>query len=300
MKPRVLSQLRSTLRFFAMFCMTCSLCVISGCATVDAPDERDPWESFNRTIFDFNTALDKAILRPVAEAYKETIPVFIQTGVSNFFSHLDDVLVIFNDLLQFKFEQAIQDLTRFVYNTFFGLFGLIDVATYMGVPKHHEDFGQTLATWGVGDGPYLVLPFLGPSTLRDSAGLVVDNELNLLNDIEDDEAFYAAFILKVIDVRARFLEATAIMEKSGIDPYVFVRDAYLQQRKNRIYDGNPPRQEIPTATEEEQLLEQELGNELEKALEKELEQDLEKDLDKDLEKDLGNQSQTTPANKSGP
>jgi phospholipid-binding lipoprotein MlaA len=136
--------------------------LLSACASVSAPDKRDPWESFNRSIYAFNDGFDRAIARPVAQTYKDYTPDTVQTGVSNFFSNLDDVLVIFNDLLQFKFKQAAQDLSRFAFNTTAGLLGLIDVSSHMGLPKHHEDFGQTLATWGVGSGPYLVIPFLGP------------------------------------------------------------------------------------------------------------------------------------------
>jgi phospholipid-binding lipoprotein MlaA len=236
----------------------------SSCATVSAPDERDPWESFNRSIYAFNDSFDKAIARPVAEAYQAVLPDFIETGISNFFSNLDDVVVIVNDLLQFKFEQAASDLSRFVWNTTVGLLGFIDVATHMELPKHNEDFGQTLATWGVGDGAYLVLPFLGPSTVRDATGLVVDfTYLDPVVYNDDDEVRWGLIALRAIDKRADLLEATRIMEKSGIDPYVFMRNAYFQVRQNQIYDGNPPSSiELKGPTKEDLQLEDELEKEL--------------------------------------
>lgn len=241
------------------------LCLLIGsCATVSAPDERDPWESFNRSIYSFNDTFDKAIARPVAEAYQFVLPDFIETGISNFFSNIGDVVVIVNDLLQFKFQQAGQDFSRLVFNTTFGLLGFIDVASEMDLPKHDEDFGQTLATWGVGDGAYLVLPFLGPSTVRDTAGLGVD--LFYLDPViftEDDEVRWGMIALRAVDKRADLLEATRIMEKSGIDPYVFMRNAYFQVRENQIYDGNPPSSiNLKGPTQEDLQLEEELEKEL--------------------------------------
>ena len=242
-----------------------ALCLFTGsCATVSAPDERDPWESFNRSIYAFNDSFDKAIARPVAEAYQAVLPDFVETGISNFFSNLGDIVVIVNDLLQFKFEQAGSDFARLLMNTTFGLLGFIDVATPMEIPKHNEDFGQTLAVWGVGDGAYLVLPFLGPSTVRDTTGLAVD--LSYLDPViftKDDEVRWSLIALRAIDRRANLLEATRIMEKSGIDPYVFMRNAYFQVRENQIYDGNPPsRIQLKGPTQEDLKLEDELEKEL--------------------------------------
>lgn len=238
--------------------------LVSSCATVSAPDERDPWESFNRSIYSFNDTFDKAIARPVAEAYQYVLPDFIETGISNFFSNLGDVVVIVNDILQFKFEQAAQDFSRLIMNTTFGLLGFIDVASDMELPKHNEDFGQTLATWGIGDGAYLVLPFLGPSSVRDTAGLVVDfSYLDPVIFTEDDEVRWGLIALRAIDKRADLLEATRIMEKSGIDPYVFMRNAYFQIRENQIYDGNPPSSiKLQGPSKEDLLLEDELEKEL--------------------------------------
>jgi phospholipid-binding lipoprotein MlaA len=242
-----------------------TLCLFLGsCATVSAPDERDPWESFNRSIYTFNDAFDKAIARPVAEAYQAVLPDFIETGISNFFGNLGDVVVIVNDFLQFKFEQAGSDFARLLMNTTFGLLGFFDVASHMDLPKHNEDFGQTMASWGVGDGAYLVLPFLGPSSVRDTTGLVVDLAyLDPVGYVKDDEARWSLIALRAVDKRASLLEATRIMEKSGIDPYVFMRNAYYQIRENQIYDGNPPSTiKLQGPTEEDLKLEDELEKEL--------------------------------------
>ena len=186
-----------------------------GCATVSAPDERDPWESYNRSVHGFNEAFDSAIGQPVAEAYQFILPDFIETGIANFFSNINDIIVVVNDLLQFKLEQAALDFVRIVYNTTFGLLGLFDVASHMELPKHNEDFGQTLAVWGVGDGAYFVLPFLGPSTVRDTTGLVADAYVDPLINIRDNETRWGLIALRAVDKRASLLEATRIMEKSG-------------------------------------------------------------------------------------
>lgn len=219
--------------------------LLGGCASVSGPpDERDPWESFNRGAYAFNDDFDRAILRPLAEGYEEVVPQPVNDGISNFFSNLDDVVVLFNDLLQLKFRQAAEDFSRLTWNTTVGLFGLIDVATPMGLRKHNEDFGQTLGYWGVGTGPYLVIPFLGPSTLRDGAGTVVDWKTNPLDRAEDDTTYYGAVVVRAVDTRAGLLRASRVMEQAALDPYIFLRDAYLQRRENLVYDGNPPAPEF--------------------------------------------------------
>lgn len=236
--------------------------LLSSCASVTAPDKRDPWESFNRSIYAFNDGFDRAIATPVAQTYKDYTPDAVQTGVSNFFSNLDDIVVMVNDLLQFKFKQAAQDLSRFAFNTTAGLLGLIDVSSHMGLPKHNEDFGQTLASWGVGSGPYLVLPFLGPHTVRSSTGWVADSYVDPVYTISDTEARWSFIVLRAVDTRASLLEATKIMQQSGVDPYVFMRNAYLQHRKNLIYDGHPPAPKIQAPSQSDLDLEQELDKEL--------------------------------------
>lgn len=247
-----------------------SLSLLSACASVPGgPTEGDPFESYNRAMFSFNDGLDEYILKPVAEGYDAVLPRPIKTGVSNFFSNLGDIFVILNDLLQFKFTQAIEDTSRFIFNSTIGLYGIFDVATPMGLHKHNEDFGQTLATWGVADGPYIVLPFLGPRTARGTAGLVIDSSYDPVYDITDDEARYGTILLRTIDTRYKLLKVSRVVEQAAIDKYSFVRDAYLQNRKNLVYDGNPPE-------EENNLLPESTPEDLE--LEKSLEQDLEKEL----------------------
>lgn len=222
------------------------LCLLaSGCATLQAPTEKkDPFESYNRAMFEFNDGFDLHVLKPVAEGYEAVVPAPVSNSVSNFFSHLDDVIVIINDVLQLKFEQTLSDVGRFTFNSTFGLLGLFDVATPMALPKHNEDFGQTLGHWGVGSGPYLVLPLLGPSTVRDGSGLVVDWQADPIARIEDTPAYWGSIGLKAVDTRAGLLRASRILDTAALDPYVFLRDAYLQRRNNLVYDGNPPTSEF--------------------------------------------------------
>lgn len=215
--------------------------LLGGCATVDGPkDPRDPLEGYNRAMYQFNDDFDRSLFKPLAEGYQNVVPKPVNTGISNFFSNLGDVLVLINDLLQFKFEQGLSDLGRISWNTTVGLFGFIDVATPMGMPKHNEDFGQTLGYWGVGSGPYIVLPFLGPSSLRDGTGLVVDWQADPLNEVEGYDSRVGLMTLKAVDTRASLLRATSIIDNASLDPYAFMRDSYLQRRQSQVYDGNPP------------------------------------------------------------
>lgn len=238
----VMENMNTLPRFFLSLLL---IALLSGCAaTSPIPDERDPLEGFNRTMYNFNDALDRAILKPVAKGYQAVTPKPVDDGISNFFSNIGDIFVLVNDLLQFKFHQAAQDFSRITFNTTFGLFGFIDVASHMDLPKHNEDFGQTLGYWGVGPGPYLVLPLLGPSTLRDGTGLLVDNSYDPKNNITPKSAYWSTMAVYAIDTRADLLSTTDLMEKSGVDPYLFLRDAYLQRRKSLVYDGNPPQEEL--------------------------------------------------------
>lgn len=261
-----------------------SLLFLSGCASVPGPaNEKDPFESYNRAMFSFNEKLDKYILKPVAEGYDKVMPDPVKNGVSNFFSNLGDIFVILNDILQFKFGQAMQDTSRFITNTTLGFFGLMDVATPIGLPKHDEDFGQTLGAWGVGDGPYIVWPIFGPSTARDTVGLVGDWQVDPVYKIDDNDARVGAVLLRTVDTRYNLLKASRVLDEAALDRYAFVRDAYLQLRRNRIHDGNPPKDKNapppPKATQEDMDLEKELEKDLEKSLEKDLEKDLDKQLD---------------------
>lgn len=242
-----------------------SLTLLCACATVPGgPTEGDPFESYNRAMFSFNDGLDEYFLKPIAQGYDAVLPGPIKTGISNFFSNLGDIFVILNDLLQFKFAQALEDTGRFIFNSTIGLYGLIDVATPMGLNKHNEDFGQTLATWGVSDGPYIVLPFLGPRTLRGTTDVFVEPQFDPIYDIEKDETLYGAIFLRTVDFRYRLLKASNIAEQAAIDKYSFIRDAYLQHRKNLIHDGNPPEEKLllPKSTAEDLELENSLELEL--------------------------------------
>lgn len=222
--------------------------LLGACATNG--NKADPLEPLNRGIYRFNDVADKTVLKPVARAYKAVTPVPVRTSVRNFFSNLDDVLVTANELLQFKFRNAAGDASRVIFNTTFGVAGLFDVASAWGLEKHDEDFGQTLGYWGIGNGPYLVLPLLGPSTLRDTLGLVVDNEGDMVTNIGDVPTRNSAIALRFTDYRASLLDTEKIFEEAAIDPYLFLRDAYLQRRRGLVYDGNPPPQEFDDDTGE--------------------------------------------------
>ena len=214
----------------------------SGCTTLDGPpNPDDPYESYNRSMFAFNETVDKYALKPMAEGYNFIMPNFASKGVSNFFSNVDDIVVFFNQLLQFKLTEAAATSARFVFNTTFGLLGLIDVATHMDLPKNNEDFGQTLANWGLDRGPYIVLPFIGPSTIRDTAGLAVD--WTYFDPIFKRQTLNQSLVtltIKYVDIRAGLLKATNILDDTVDDKYSYIRDAWLQRRQFLIYDGNPP------------------------------------------------------------
>jgi phospholipid-binding lipoprotein MlaA len=214
---------------------------LTGCASNRAKNPADPLEFVNRGIYQFNDTVDKAVIKPVAQGYKAAIPTAGQIMVSNFFSNLDDVVVTANDLLQFKLVQGFSDGMRFLVNSTIGFFGLIDVASVGGLPKHNEDFGQTLGKWGLGNGPYIVLPILGPSTLRDSVGLYADSYTNPTYRLEHIPTRNQAYITNGISRRAELLDKEKVMTEAMVDPYEFMRDTYLLYRNNLVYDGNPPR-----------------------------------------------------------
>ncbi len=218
-----------------------SVLVLSGCATSQhGHHDSDPFESYNRAMYSFNSTLDKAVIKPVAQGYDTVVPTGISMGVSNFFSNLGDITTIINDLLQFKFQQAWHDTGRFALNTTVGFGGILDVASHAGHKKNNEDFGQTLGSWGVEPGAYVVLPFFGPRTVRDSFGLVGDIYTNPVAHLDDAGARNALMMTQVIDTRANLLKAEKVLNEAAIDEYYYVRDAYLQRRQNMVYDGNPP------------------------------------------------------------
>ena len=213
--------------------------LLIGCAGAHNPN--DPLEPLNRGIYRFNDTVDKAVIKPVAQGYSAVMPAVGKTMVSNFFSNLDDVVVTANDLLQFKLVQGFSDGMRVFVNTTIGVFGLIDVASTGELKKHNEDFGQTLGKWGVGNGPYLVLPILGPSTLRDSAGLYVDGYPSPVYQIKHMRTRNQAYLARGTNLRAELLDQEKVLREAMLDPYEFTRDSYLLYRKNLVYDGNPPR-----------------------------------------------------------
>ena len=216
------------------------LLALTGCASGPAAHPRDPLEPFNRGVFRLNDAVDRAVLKPVATAYRDVIPSPIRTGVNNFFNNLQDAWSFVNSGLQLKGEAAGNNLVRFGVNTFLGLGGVLDVASEMRIERHTEDFGQTLGHWGVGAGPYLVLPLLGPSTVRDAAALPVDAQGNLVSGIGDIATRNSVTALSLLNRRARLLGATDMLDQVALDPYTFSRDAFLDRRQNSVFDGNPP------------------------------------------------------------
>lgn len=220
-------------------------------ATAESVNAHDPFEGFNRAMYAFNDKLDKYALKPVAKGYRAVTPAPVRHSVANFFSNLHDPAVMLNNLLQGKPGEAASDLGRFMVNSTLGIFGFFDVSTKFGLPKHKEDFGLTLAVWGVGDGPYLVLPFFGPSNMRDAPALLVDWETDPLthpvtHDRKESGTRDKLWLLGVIDMRSQLLDAGDILEQAGgRDPYIFVREAYRQRRRYLKYEGNPPPEAPP-------------------------------------------------------
>ena len=226
-------------------------CCLSGCATSGNP--RDPLESVNRAVFSFNDGFDRAVAKPLAEGYRAAMPSFARTAVTNFFSNLEDLWIALNDLLQGKPRKAFDDLARTLINSTVGILGLIDVASDLGIEKRNEDFGQTLGLWGVPSGPYLVLPFLGSSTMRDALSYgLVDVKGDFVRQHGDVSERNTAFVLRAVNLRANLLDASRIVEEAALDKYTFMRDAYLQRRQSLVYDGNPPKDDR-AAVEDDRL-----------------------------------------------
>jgi phospholipid-binding lipoprotein MlaA len=232
--------------------MAVLLCGAAGCATVGS-DPRDPMEPINRAMFSFNEGFDEAIGKPVATAYRDMVPSPARMAVRNFFANLQDLWIGANNLMQGKPLDALTDWTRFAMNSTFGLFGLLDFASEVGIEKHDEDFGQTMGRWGVDEGAYVVWPLLGSSTVRDSIGLIPDFHFDLVLRHKPVRVRNAMTVLRGVSKRADLLDASRILEEAALDKYVFQRDAYLQRRRSQVYDGNPPRaeREVPRAEFEE-------------------------------------------------
>ena len=231
-------------RFLSLFIMSFVM-ILAGCATGPNANPADPLEPFNRGVYKFNDAVDQAVLKPVATAYRDVTPPMVQRGVGNFFSNLDDVWSLVNNVLQLKGEAAANTMFRVGVNTFMGLGGILDVASEMRINRYTEDFGQTLGYWGVGPGPYIVLPLLGPSDVRDAVGLAVDINGYPLTYIDDTTTRNALWILRAVDQRASLLKVEGILDEAALDKYSFIRDAYLQRRRNSVYDGDPPDEDRP-------------------------------------------------------
>ena len=217
--------------------------LLQACATVANPDRRDPLESLNRSIFNFNDKADRYALEPVAKGYQAVTPDWFRRGVGNVFNNLDDVWSIFNNAIQGRKEETGDSIGRVMVNSTLGFGGLLDIASEMNIERHPSNFALTLGRWGVGAGPYLVLPLLGPATVRDLAAYPVDFQGNLVTQIPDEPIRTGLSILGVVDTRAQYLKAGQVVSGAALDKYSFFRDAYLQRQRNRIYDGNPPDEE---------------------------------------------------------
>jgi len=219
--------------------------LLAGCASTAERDPRDPFEPLNRGIYRFNDKVDTAIARPLATTYQKVVPAEVRGRVRNFFGNIGDFFIGVNNFLQGKFEDGVSDWARLAFNTTIGLFGIHDVATDMGYEKHNEDFGQTFGRWGAPSGPYLVLPILGSSTVRDGIGTGIDLYVDPVTEVRPYHVQYALQGLRLTQTRADLLDASRILEEAALDKYVFQRDAYLQRRRSLIYDGQPPRQKEP-------------------------------------------------------
>ena len=244
--------------------------LLTGCATVSSPDPRDPWEGWNRNVQSFNDVLDDYAMKPVAKGYNWIMPSFANTAVSNVFSNIEDIGVTINAFLQGKFSQSGMDASRFIVNTTAGLGGLIDVGTMIDLPKHKEDFGQTLGVWGIPAGPYMVLPLFGPSSPRGVVGLVGDAAMNPITYIGNIYISTGIFAVNAIDTRANYIITERIADEAAVfGRYEFFRDVYIAQRKYLVLDGNIP--------EDEEFI-------------------LDDDFDEDLDEDLDEDDSLTPVN----
>jgi len=238
---------RARLGLWSLACATGLL--LAGCASGPGAHPRDPLEPMNRGIYQFNEAVDGMFLKPVATAYNTVTPRLVRTGVNNFFNNVSDVWSFANNVLQAKPKDAVETFFRVSVNTLFGLGGVLDVASEMGLEPHREDFGQTLGRWGVPTGPYLVLPILGPSTLRDTAALRADTLGNAVYSVDHIRTRNSLLLLDAVDLRAGLLRAGRVLDEAALDKYSFSRDVYLQKRRNDVYDGMPPEEETQAEPE---------------------------------------------------
>ncbi len=231
--------------------------LLAGCASSGNP--RDPIEGFNRAMFAFNEGLDSAIVKPVATGYEAVLPSPVRTGVTNFFGNIADLLIGVNNLLQGKAPEAFSDLGRVVINSTIGLLGVFDIASDAGLEKHNEDFGQTFGRWGVGSGAYVMIPVFGPRTARDTVGLILDLAADPVAHVSPNAERNVSLVLRAVNDRANLLPADKVVEEAALDKYSYIRDAYLQRRRNLIYDGNPPREPDADAEQVERPVRAEAG-----------------------------------------
>ncbi|MCC7183391.1 MAG: VacJ family lipoprotein [Rhodocyclaceae bacterium] len=221
----------------------CLVGLLAACAGAP-PNPKDPLQGFNRAMFSFNEGLDQVLIKPVAQGYDAAVPLPARIGVSNFFGNVGDLWVGINNLLQGKGGDAANDVGRLLINSTLGILGLFDVASEMGLERHDEDFGQTLGRWGVGEGAYVVLPLFGPRTVRDTGGLVVDVIADPVSSVDDVPTRNTLRALRIVSARAELLPSDKAIEQAALDKYAYIRDAYLQRRRNLIHDGSPPREKL--------------------------------------------------------
>lgn len=234
--------------------LAAALLAAGGCAHVEARNPADPWEPWNRSVSQLNDGVDAVLLKPSATFYREKVPPLIRTGVSNFFGNLGDAWSFVNSALQGKLQHAGENLARVQINTLFGVLGIFDVASDLNIERHREDFGQTLGHWGVPAGPYIVLPFFGPSTLRDTLALPVDRQGDLVRRIDPTGLRTSAYGVRILHQRASLLRAGDVLDQAALDRYSFVRDAYLQRRRAEIYEPGDPRRDEPPLVEEPSVI----------------------------------------------
>jgi phospholipid-binding lipoprotein MlaA len=247
--------MKARLRRLALSAVLAAAALASGCATTGqsagaggAADKRaaapatpgDPWENFNRKVFAFNDAVDRAVLKLVAEAYRDAVPKLVRTGIDNVLGNIYDVWSTANHFLQGKFQSGLEMGMRVTTNTLFGIGGLLDPASEMKLTRRSEDFGQTLGRWGLGSGPYVVLPLLGPSSVRDTVGLIVDRQVAPSQLPDASAGRYAVTALELVNTRTNLLATGSLVDQVALDAYAFVRDAYISRRRDALYDGAPP------------------------------------------------------------
>ena len=229
---------RSARTFLSAFMLACIAYLNIGCATTHPNNSNDPLEKYNRVVYGFNTAIDKVIIRPIAKTYAFIVPGPIDQSIGNFFSNLSQITTVANDVLQAEAGHAVKDTGRFAINSTAGILGLFDIASKLGLEPHNEDFGLTLAKWGIKDSPYFVLPLLGPSTLRDAISLPIDYyAFSVWPYIKSSDTHYALYVLQAMHQR-KVLLATDKLVDEAFDPYIFVRSAYLQKRAYLMHDQN--------------------------------------------------------------